>query len=175
VIHHAVNQGYGAALRTGFCSASKAIVLYTDCDEPHDLWEIPNALKHMRDHEMVIGYRKDRWDGWKRFAYSKVYNGLVRLLFGVNVRDINCSFKMIWRTSLAKLHLSAGSAFIDGELLAEAARHHLTVHQIPLAYQIRSVGYSKFNTLKPVIDTFKEIIAYRQRQRVTAPQAQVNR
>ncbi|MBX3061777.1 MAG: glycosyltransferase family 2 protein [Anaerolineae bacterium] len=168
VIHHEGNKGYGQALRTGFSSASKTIVAYTDCDEPVDLWELPQALANLRGHDMVIGYRVNRWDGWRRFIYSKIYNGMVRLLFGVKVHDINFSFKMMWRDDLSKFHLGAGSVFIDGELLAEAARYQLNICELPIVYQDRKVGYSKFNALKPAIDTFKEIIAYWHRRGVEA-------
>src|SRR5258708_1486828 len=168
VIHHQGNKGYGQALRTGFASASKDIVVYTDCDEPVDLWLIPEALNRLEGYDMVIGYRLDRWEGWRRFFYSKIYNGLVRLLFGVHVRDINFSFKIIRRDILRKFHLGAGSVFIDGELLAEAARHGLTIDQMPVKYLPRKYGASHFDSIRAATYTFEEIIAYWQRRRAEA-------
>ena len=168
VIHHQGNKGYGQALRTGFANASKDIVAYTDCDEPVDLWLFRDALDHLEGHDMVIGYRLNRWEGWRRFAYSKVYNGLVRLLFGVRVRDINFSFKIIRREKLQMLHLAAGSVFIDGELLAEAARHHLSIYQMPVQYLPRKHGASHFDSIRAATYTFEEIWAYWQRRRAEA-------
>jgi glycosyltransferase involved in cell wall biosynthesis len=171
VIHHEGNKGYGQALRTGFASATKDIVIYTDCDEPVDLWLIPEALSHLGDYDMVIGYRLNRWEGWRRFIYSKVYNTLVRVLFGVHVRDINFSFKLILREPLQKMRLGAGSVFIDGELLAEAARHGLTIYQMPVEYQPRKHGTSHFNSLRAATYTLDEISAYWQRRRAEAREA----
>jgi len=165
VIHHQGNKGYGQALRTGFASASKDIVMYTDCDEPADLWLIRDALPHLADHDMVIGYRLNRWEGWRRFIYSKVYNFLVRVLFGVQVRDINFSFKLIRRDKLQLLHLGAESVFIDGELLAEAARNGLTIYQMPVEYRPRKHGTSHFNSMRAATHTLEEIWAYWQRRR----------
>lgn len=165
VIHHQGNKGYGQALRTGFASASKSIIAYTDCDEPVDLNKLHEALGHMDDYDMVIGYRVNRWEGWLRFFYSKGYNALVRFLFGVNVHDINFSFKLIHREALQRLHLSAGSVFIDGELLAEAARNRLTIREMPVEYQIRKHGTSNFNSLRAATDTLEEIWSYWQRRR----------
>jgi hypothetical protein len=91
---------------------------------------------------------------------------MVRVLFGVRVRDINFSFKLIWRSKLSKFQLGAGSVVIDGELLAEAARHDLIIHEIPIHYQHRQRGYSKFNALKPAFQTLTEILAYSGRRRV---------
>ncbi len=164
VIHHDGNKGYGQALRTGFANASKDIVAYTDCDEPVDLFKLGEAIPHLVDHDMVIGYRVNRWEGWVRFAYSNIYNALVRILFNVHVRDINFSFKLIHHSQLRKLHLSAGSVFIDGELLAEAALNNLTIYQMPIQYQMRKHGVSHFNSLRAATYTFEEILAYRQRR-----------
>jgi glycosyltransferase involved in cell wall biosynthesis len=168
VIHHQGNKGYGAALRTGWANASKDIVVYTDCDEPVDLNKLHEAIPHMVDHDMVIGYRLNRWEGWRRFIYSKGYNFLVKTLFNVHVRDINFSFKLIRRSQLQKLRLSAGSAFIDGELLAEAALNRLTIYEMPIEYQMRQFGESKFNSLRAATHTFEEIVAYARRRRTYA-------
>jgi glycosyltransferase involved in cell wall biosynthesis len=168
VIHHQGNKGYGQALRTGWASATKDIVIYTDCDEPVDLWLIRDALAHLDGHDMVIGYRVNRWEGWRRFIYSKVYNGMVRLMFGVHVRDVNFSFKLIRRDMLQKLNLGAGSVFIDGELLAEVMRFHPHIYQMPVQYLPRKHGVSHFNSLRAATYTFEEIIAYWQRRRERA-------
>jgi glycosyltransferase involved in cell wall biosynthesis len=168
VVHHPVNQGYGQALRTGFASAIKDIVIYTDCDEPADLWLIRDALPHLDDHDMVIGYRLNRWEGFRRYIYSLGYNTLVRVLFGVRVRDINFSFKLIRRDTLRHIHLGAESVFIDGELLAEAARLGLKIYQMPVEYQARQHGTSHFNSLRAATHTLEEIWAYWQRRRAVS-------
>jgi glycosyltransferase involved in cell wall biosynthesis len=165
VIHHQGNKGYGQALRTGFASASKDFVIYTDCDEPVDLWLIGDAFARLEGHDMVIGYRLNRWEGWRRFIYSNVYNMLVRVLFGVRVRDVNFSFKLLRREGLQKLRLAAGSVFIDGELLAEAARNHFKIAQMPVQYLPRKHGVSNFNSVRAATYTFEEIWSYWQRRR----------
>lgn len=164
VIHHYKNKGYGQALRTGFASANKDIVAYTDCDEPVDLKKLTEVLPLLSQYDMVIGYRLNRQESWLRFVYSKGYNTLVRWLFGVRVRDINFSFKLIRREVLRSLCLSAGSVFIDGELLAEANRNQLTIHEVPIQYQQRQYGQSNFNSLRVVINTLEEIWAYSRRR-----------
>jgi glycosyltransferase involved in cell wall biosynthesis len=178
VIHHQGNQGYGQALRTGFASATKDFVVYTDADEPADLRLIGGALEHLIDYDMVIGYRLQRWEGWKRFIFSKVYNFLVTVLFGVRVHDINFSFKLFHRVQLQQFRLGAGSAFIDGELLAEAARYGLTIFEMPVEYLPRKFGESKFNSMRAALYTLEEIVAYARRRHAegkTAIVASANR
>ena len=167
VIHHPHNRGYGAALRTGFQSAAKELVFYTDSDEPVNLWEIKQALPLVGPNvDLVIGYRIKRYDKLRRFIYSKVYNSLCRLLFGVHVRDINFSFKLIKRKVLQRIRLGAGSTFIDGELLAEAVRYGCHIAEIPIEYFPRRSGSSSFDTLRAAFYALDEMLAYWWRTRV---------
>jgi glycosyltransferase involved in cell wall biosynthesis len=165
VVRHPVNQGYGAALRTGFAEARGALVAYTDCDEPADLRVLFGALPLLEHHDLVIGYREQRSDGPRRRALSAVYNGLVRALYGVRVRDVNFSFKLIRRSALAQLRLTSRSVFVDGELLIEATRRGLRIHEVPVAYLPRRFGTTHFGDLRSAWVTFDELMRYRRTSR----------
>jgi glycosyltransferase involved in cell wall biosynthesis len=167
VVHHPRNLGYGAALRTGLQNATKELVFYTDCDEPVDLREIERALAFVGpDVDLVAGYRIKRYDTLRRFVYSKVYNVLCRLLFGIRVRDVNFSFKLLKRKMLQCVRLSAGSVFIDGELLAEAARCGYRVTEIPVEYFPRRSGASSFDSIGAALYALEEMFVYWWRARV---------
>ncbi|MFQ6101593.1 MAG: glycosyltransferase family 2 protein [Anaerolineae bacterium] len=167
VVRHPRNLGYGAALRTGLQSATKELIFFTDCDEPVDLREIERALALVGpDVDMVVGYRINRYDTPRRFIYSKVYNFLCRLLFDIRVRDINFSFKLLKREILQRIQLSAGSVFIDGELLAEAARYGYRVVEIPVQYFPRRSGNSSFDNLHAAAYALEEMLTYWWRTRV---------
>ena len=167
VVHHARHRGYGQALRTGFTEARGDVVAYTDCDEPGDLHLLPDALRLLDDPalDLVVGYRLQRADTPRRWLYSKGYNLLVRALFGVRVRDVNFSFKLIRRDALRRLSLQAESAFIDGELLIEAARQGLRLAEIPVIYRARVHGHSHFDSLGAATATLGEIWSYWRRRR----------
>ncbi len=160
-VEHVENQGYGATLRTGLESASKALIFYTDCDKPIDLEDIGRALPLIESGaDLVAGYRIARYDTPRRFVYSKIYNFLCRLLFGIPVRDVNFSFKLLKRELLECVRLSAGSVFIDGELLAEAVRCGYRVVEIPVEYFPRNSGKSSFDGLDAALYTLREMLAY---------------
>src|ERR687888_306127 len=63
VIHHAKNRGYGGALQTGFRSATKELIFYTDGDAQYDPAEL-KALWHQLtpDADLVNGYKISRSD-----------------------------------------------------------------------------------------------------------------
>jgi glycosyltransferase involved in cell wall biosynthesis len=160
-VEHSENQGYGAALRTGLQSASKELVFYTDCDKPIALEDIGRALPLIESGaDLVAGYRVDRYDTPRRFLYSKIYNFLCLLLFHIPVRDVNFSFKLLKRELLDCVRLSAGSVFIDGELLAEAVRCGYRVVEIPVEYFPRNSGKSSFDGLDAALYTLREMLAY---------------
>ncbi|NQT46403.1 MAG: glycosyltransferase family 2 protein [Candidatus Omnitrophica bacterium] len=164
LIDHKGNLGYGATLRTGFKSAGKELILYTDADMPVDPNEIRNILPHTKEHDMVVGYRVDRKDKLCRFIYSAIYNSLLKVLFKIPVRDANFSFKCIHKKALSKCRLGARSVFIDGELLAEAVRSDLKIKEIPIAYKPREYGKSNFDSLGAAFFTLRELIGYRLRR-----------
>jgi hypothetical protein len=88
------------------------------------------------------------------------------LLLGIPARDINFSFKLFRRELLAQIHLTAGSAFIDGELLAEAMRCGSKIVEIPVQYYPRSCGKSSFDGLDAALYTMQEVLGYWWRARV---------
>lgn len=160
LVRHTHNQGYGAALRTGFTQANREVVFYTDCDLPADLMDIQRALPLLENADLVIGYRIKRHETLRRAIYSRIYNLLMRLLFGVHVRDVNFSFKLVNRSVLQRIHLTAGTVFIDGQLLAEAVRYGFRIAELPIEYTPRRFGRSNFDSLRTAWLTLKELLGY---------------
>jgi glycosyltransferase involved in cell wall biosynthesis len=160
IVRHPHNMGYGAALRTGFTQATRDLVFYTDCDLPADLKEIRRALPDLEHADLVIGYRKKRYETLRRAIYSRIYNRLMGLMFGVHVKDVNFSFKLVRRPVLQKVALTASTVFIDGQLLAEAIRYGFNITEIPIDYTPRRLGRSNFDSLGTACNTLEEMVAY---------------
>jgi glycosyltransferase involved in cell wall biosynthesis len=169
LVRHPRNLGYGAALRTGFQAAAKELVFYTDCDLPTDLSEIARALPLLETADLVVGYRLKRYEHTRRIIYTRIYNTLMRLMFAVKVRDSNCSFKLVRRSALERIHLTASSAFIDGQLLAEAVRWKFSIVEIPVEYRAREYGKSSFDSLHAAWVTLLEMLQYWTRRRGVPP------
>ena len=161
LVRHEQNQGYGVALRTGFTQATKEAVFYTDCDLPVDLQDIQKALPLLENADLVVGYRIKRHETLRRAIYSRIYNLLMKMLFGVHVRDVNFSFKLVSREVLEQIHLTATTVFIDGQLLAEAHSKGFKIVEIPVVYRPRNFGSSNFNSLRTAFATLAEMLAYR--------------
>jgi glycosyltransferase involved in cell wall biosynthesis len=119
-VHHAANQGYGAALRSGLRAATGRLVFFSDADLQFDLAEIQNLLMHAEDFDIVAGYRAPRRDPWLRRGIAWVWGVLVQTLFDLRVRDIDCAFKIFRREVLDAIPIDSIGAFVNTEILARA-------------------------------------------------------
>ena len=76
----------------------------------------------MREWDAVLGYRIARKDARRRLMTSWVFNRLSCTVFGLSVRDLNCSFKLFRREVLRALPLASDDFFIDTELVVRLHR-----------------------------------------------------
>ena len=82
------NTKFGGALEAGLKNASKEVVIYTDSDFPAKEDDIRKALEALEDADIVTAYSLVIKDAsLKRIIMSKVYNFLVRVLFGLKIKD----------------------------------------------------------------------------------------
>lgn len=140
VVHHPANRGYGGALKSGFAASRKEYVFFTDGDGQFDVEEISALLPHVPAYDVVVGYRLDRAEGGLRRLNAHAWNRLVRLLFGVPVRDVDCAFKLIHRPVLEAVHPQAEGAMISTEFLALAVREGFRVIEVGVHHYPRRHG-----------------------------------
>src|SRR5438874_3620080 len=113
VVHHEKNRGYGGALRSGFASATRELVFYTDGDAQYDPAEMDILWRRFDDEvDLVNGYKISRSDPLHRIIIGRVYHHTVKLLFGLKVRDVDCDFRMMRRSIFDTVHLEKNSGVI---------------------------------------------------------------
>ncbi|MEX0769024.1 MAG: glycosyltransferase family 2 protein [Microthrixaceae bacterium] len=160
VVHHSSNLGLGGALRTGFSEAQAEWIFYTDSDLPVDPLICERAFRATELHhaDIVSCYRLDRTgEGIRREVLSTVYNTAVRVVTGLNVRDVNFAAKLLRRQAVIGCLPESNSLFFDAELLARAMRSGATLQQIGVDYFPRSVGTSTLSSFKSIRDTAKDL------------------
>lgn len=142
VVTHATNLGYGIALRAGFDAARGRYIFYTDADNQFDLRELERFLPALEGVDAILGYRVGRQDGAFRLMVSNGYNALASFAFGMNVRDLNCSFKLFRREALTSLHLEEERFFIDTEIVIQLHRAGYRYSQDGVRHYPRTSGKS---------------------------------
>jgi len=148
VITHARNQGYGAALRTGFSHAAKDWIFYTDGDAQYDPREMVNlvgALERVDSQaDIVNGYKISRSDPLHRIVVGRVYHHLVRLMFGLPLRDTDCDFRLFRRAVFERVTLESDTGTIALELVKKFSDAGLRFVETPVHHYHRAYGKSQF-------------------------------
>jgi len=157
VIHHPRNQGYGAALRSGIAAARHDYIFFTDGDGQFDLRELPGFVAHLQAADLVIGYRINRQDNLVRRLNGFLWNMLIRVLFRISVRDVDCAFKLLPRQPFQEMPLQASGAMISTELLVRAQRLGLRWVEVGVHHYPRRAGASSGGSLRVIGRAFCEL------------------
>lgn len=169
IVTHPVNRGYGGAIRSGLSAAVKDFIFYTDGDGQYDVNELPLLLEKVTSPTvgLVNGFKIKRHDPWHRIWIGAVYNQFARTLFRVQLRDIDCDFRLIRRSVLEKIDLTSTSGTVCVELVRKIEQTGTTVVEIPVSHLPRLFGKSQFFRLKSLFRTFRELVALHHRIVVT--------
>jgi len=161
VVHHKLNKGYGAALKSGLLICETQFAVTIDADGQHYLEDIDRLLTRMiiNDADLVVGSRKG---SVSRSSYRGLGKSMIRflakVLMTVPIHDLNSGMK-IYRTDLAKkyIHLAPDTmAFSDIITLVFINNRHLVLEE-PIRIRKRKSGNSTIS-LQTAFQTIMEII-----------------
>ena len=166
VIRHEVTRGYGAAVWTGLASGTMDYAFFTDGDRQFDVRQVGDLIARIDGADVVVGWRLDRKDNAIRIANAHAWNGLIRNLLNVPVRDVDCAFKLFRREVLAGLEIEAGGAMFSSELLARLAARGVRIVEVPVRHLPREHGKSSGGNPRVIARAFYELFKlYRKLQR----------
>jgi glycosyltransferase involved in cell wall biosynthesis len=154
VIHHQDNRGYGGALRSGFESATKDLIFYTDGDGQYDVREMANLFPLMLEGvDVVNGHKIRRSDSRRRIVLGAIYKLLAKCMFGLPIRDVDCDFRLMRREAVQSLTLTSTSGVICTEMVYKLSRAGYRFAETPVHHYPRLHGQSQFFTLRRVAKT----------------------
>jgi len=158
VIHHAQNRGYGGVLRTGFSSATKELIFYTDGDAQYDPRELARLYDIWGDDvDFVNGYKISRSDPLHRIIIGRVYHWTVKLAFGLRLRDVDCDFRLMRRSIFDKVQLKSDSGVICVELMKKVQDAGFSIKEVPVHHYHRAYGKSQFFNFRRIWRTGKQL------------------
>jgi glycosyltransferase involved in cell wall biosynthesis len=166
LVQHEVNRGYGDALKSGFAAAGKDLVFFTDADNQFDLDELEGFLALSDRVDVVAGFRRNRCDPAFRRLNARVWNYLVRLLFYVPVRDIDCAFKLFRRSVFDGLELESVGAMVNTELMVKLGRSGYSVVEVGVTHLPRTAGTARGARPKVIAKALYEL--FRMHSRLSA-------
>jgi glycosyltransferase involved in cell wall biosynthesis len=163
LLRHESNRGYGAALRTGLRAAKMEWVVFTDADLQFDLEDLVDLLEASKQVDIVAGYRAPRRDPPTRRLLGWGWGRLVRWVHGLDVRDVDCAFKLFRREVLEAIPIESVGAFINTEILVRARSEGFEIRQIPVRHYARRAGASSGARPRVIFRAVRELLALRRR------------
>jgi glycosyltransferase involved in cell wall biosynthesis len=168
-VHHSKNRGYGGALTSGFASSTGDHVMFMDSDRQFDIADIERLYPFIDTHEIVAGFRMMRQDELHRRVFAETFNLVVRVLFGVHLRDIDCAFKIFDGDLIRSLDLSSPGALINAEIQAKARRQGANLQQVGVRHFPRIAGEATGGNPRVIARAMKETIVLWWRMRTYLP------
>jgi glycosyltransferase involved in cell wall biosynthesis len=157
-VHHPRNRGYGAALTSGFAASTGDWVMFMDSDRQFDLADLRLLAPFVEEYDIVAGFRLERSDPLHRRVFAEIFNVVVRVLFGVHLRDIDCAFKVFRGDLIRSLALSAPGALINTEIQAKARRQGARLMQVGVHHYPRIAGEASGGSPRVILRAMRETV-----------------
>ena len=159
IVTHETNRGYGGALRTGFASATRELVFYTDGDAQYDPAEMEALWRRFdQDVDLVNGYKISRSDPLHRIVIGRIYHHLVSVMFGLTVRDVDCDFRLMRRSIFERINLEKTSGVICLEMMKKITDGRFKIVEVPVHHYHRAFGKSQFFNFPRIFKTGVDVM-----------------
>jgi glycosyltransferase involved in cell wall biosynthesis len=143
VVHHEVNKGKGAAIRTGQARVSGDVVVIQDADLEYSPDEFPKMLKPIEDGRADVVYgsrysgREILVDSFWHYLANKCLTTFSNMLANVHLTDMETCYKMVNASIFKDLTLECNRFGIEPELTAKLARRRCRIYEVPISYEAR--------------------------------------
>jgi glycosyltransferase involved in cell wall biosynthesis len=162
IVTHRRNEGYGAALASGFDAARNDLIFLADADGQFDIAELADLVSEMDDGtDLVIGWRRHRADPPMRLFNAWGWKILVNVLFGYTARDVDCAFKLFRRQVWEHITVRSRGATFSAELLIKARRLGFMVKEKPVTHRPRRTGSATGAKPSVIVRALKELAQLR--------------
>lgn len=157
LVNHAVNRGYGAALRSGFDNAKNKYIFLMDSDGQFRIDNIVAFLNQVSDNNIVVGYRKNRADSFIRTLNAELYRLYIRVVFGLSLKDPDCAYKVFPRAAYERVKpIKSDGALFSAEFMIRLKKAGYDFVELPVEHYPRLYGEQSGADLRVIIRMFKE-------------------
>jgi len=162
VVSHAHKSGYALTVCDGLRASRGATLAFMDGDGQFAARDLLPLLERLGGADLVAGYRKRRADPWHRSVVSHTMNLLVRVLYGVRERDVDCGLKVMRREVFESASpILARSALFNTEIYFKSHRSGFRVEQLAVPHHPRIAGVRSGARLVPIMRAVRDVVRLR--------------
>ena len=166
ILYHEVNQGKGAALKTGFSEITGNIAIVQDADFEYDPEEIASVIKPIVDGkaDVVYGSRflNKEYKGYKQNQLAnKVLTGLSNMMTGLKVTDMETCYKAFPADFIKNIDIKEKRFGFEPEITAKVAKAKMKLVEVPISYYPRTKEEGKKINMKDGVRALYCIARYR--------------
>jgi len=172
IIYHEKNAGKGAALRTGFKSATGDVVIVQDADLEYDPMEYPKVVQPVFDdkadivygsrfleNKSVVGYRMN-------WLANKFLTFLSNLFTGLRLTDMETCYKAFKREIIQSINIEENRFGFEPEVTAKISKGNYRIIEVPISYEPRTKEEGKKIGFKDGLRAIYCILKYNTRRKV---------
>ena len=168
ILYHSVNQGKGAALRTGLQEATGDIIIIQDADLEYNPEDYINLVEYIKNDKADVVYGSRFADKRNRgnflflsFIANKTLTLMTQILFGTKLTDMETCYKAFKSSVIKDIKIKSNRFDFEPEITAKVLKKHIRFYELPISYNARTSDEGKKIGWKDGVQAIFALIKFR--------------